>query len=144
MLWASARVNPVENLFFSDDFDSSITSSSSSTIGVISMLFKPTSLIWFKISCLAPLPIASMAITAATPKIIPRAVSTALNLLAIMASSAISILYKYLSKLYCFRSSMRSLSLFSGALSRMSSFSVSPSTTTISFSLRCPVFICCL
>ncbi len=59
------------------------------------ILLTPTIFICSIISCLAPLPIASMAITAATPKMIPRAVSIDFSLFETIDSTAISMSWKY-------------------------------------------------
>ena len=57
------------------------------------MLFTPTSFIWSRISFWAPLPMAIMAMTAATPKMIQREVRMDRNLLMNMASMAIFRMY---------------------------------------------------
>src|SRR5690606_37537760 len=61
------------------------------------MLFTPTIFICSRISCSAPFPMASMLITAATPKIIPSAVRKDFTRLAKMASTPLATLYAYLS-----------------------------------------------
>ena len=60
-----------------------------STIGVMTMLFAPSSFICSRISCSAPLPMASIAITDATPKRMPSDVSPARSLLWATASAAV-------------------------------------------------------
>ena len=66
---------------------SSTSPSFCSTIGVITTLFEPSSRICARISCSAPLPMASIAITDATPNRMPSDVSAARSLLCPTASS---------------------------------------------------------
>ena len=87
----ASTLSPGDHFFFSFFAELSSTFSSfCSTTGLITMLFTPTRRICSRISLCAPLPTASMAITAATPKIIPRAVSNDRTLFAITASTAIN------------------------------------------------------
>src|SRR5690349_12022145 len=60
-----------------------------STIGVMTMLFAPRSFIWSRISFSAPLPMASIAITDATPNRMPSDVRPARSLLCATASAAV-------------------------------------------------------
>ena len=60
-----------------------------STIGVMTMLFAPSSFICSRISCSAPLPMASIAITDATPNRMPSDVRPARSLLCATASAAV-------------------------------------------------------
>ena len=64
------------------------SSLSEGRIPFTTILLVPISFIWSKIDCFAPVPIANMAITAPTPKIIPKAVNMALNWFAITPSKA--------------------------------------------------------
>src|SRR3546814_11951978 len=74
MLFASSNVSPGENFLGPFDFSSDCSSLAFwvSLIGLIMMLFAPINLLWERISYLAPLPMASIVITAATPNMIPK------------------------------------------------------------------------
>ena len=91
---ASAYVSPGENfLICFSSFSSSFAGPSfCSMMGVMMMLFEPRSFICSRISCSAPLPIASIAITEATPKRMPSDVRPARSLLWATASMAVRML----------------------------------------------------
>src|ERR1035437_5168626 len=85
----SRSVTPGQNFFGFLSPSSFAFSSFCSTIGVIITLFEPSSFICARISDSAPFPIASIAITEATPKRMPSEVSDARSLLWPTASTAV-------------------------------------------------------
>ena len=84
----SSIESPGDHFLFSSLFSSSLPSLSSSDTLFIIILLEPISFICSMIAFCAPEPIASMATTAATPKMIPNAVRKARNLLATIPSIA--------------------------------------------------------
>src|SRR5690606_30275246 len=94
MLCASSKVSPGENFFPPVAFSSPSSSpeSFSSRTGLIRMLLAPMSLLWERISYFAPLPMASMVITAATPNMITKPVSNARVVFATIAARAMETL----------------------------------------------------
>jgi hypothetical protein len=86
---ASRSVRPGENFFGSFVPSSFAFSSFCSTSGVTTTLFEPRSFICSRISASAPLPMASMAITEATPNRMPSEVRAARSVLWPTASRAV-------------------------------------------------------
>jgi hypothetical protein len=101
---ASRTVSPGEYRLGSFAPSSFASSSFCFTIGVMTMLLEPNRRICSRISCSAPFPIASIAMTDATPKRMPSDVSPARSLLCPTASIAVRML-KAACAVSCWRAS---------------------------------------